>query len=197
MSALTFDKTHERAYIAQAPGVGLGVCELTSPATSGEFAMLRGDHAALDRDAADGLWLTAKIAPRSTSSIFVEVGFCDADRTDYARLLFDTDVDASNWRLECRDNSSQNFSTLAESPAADTFVTVDMVLAATFVACSLDGSGFTGGETLVANLPVADLTPYVLVGTRTSATKSLYVEAVSLVSINGEIAHPTEHDLLV
>lgn len=183
-----------RSSIAQATGVGLGVGDLTiDSATSGEYAMLRGDHAAIATATAT-LELHVRLAVRSVASIFCEIGFCDSDRTDYARFLFDTDVDSTYWRLECRDNSTQNAVTLPTAAVADTFVNFDLVWNESFVAGWFDGDG---PYVLTANQPAASLTPYILVGTRTSATKTARIDRVHIRAIDGDVAHPTEHPILV
>ena len=172
----------------QATGIGLGVALLTSPATSGQSAMLRADHAAIDQTSADGHWLTVKLAPRSTSSIFVEAGFCDADRTDYARLLFDTAVDTDSWRFETRDGTTQTAETPEIVPAADTFVTLDLMLTDGFASFSLDGAD---PSVLTSNLPATDLTPYVLVGTRTSSAKAAYYDFTTYWAGDGDTQDPS------
>lgn len=180
--------------VAQGTSAGVGVAELTSTATSGQYAMARGDFAALALAGAVGYWFRAELTPRSVSSAFVEAGLCDSDRTDYVRFLFDTSVDATYWRFESRDNTTQNALTLPHAAAADTFVTLDIVFVTTiFAAGWLNGDG---PYTLTANLPSASLTPYVLSGTRTSAAKTVRLESVRLDALNGTIINPAVDPML-
>ena len=191
MGALYLDGTYNST-ISQATGVGLGVGALTSPATSGEYAMLRGDHLALAQTAVDAYQLTALVSLPSIADVFAEVGFCDSDRTDYARLLFDTSVDSTYWRFETRDGSTQNATTLPTAAAVDTYVWLDVLFNAEHAAAWFNGDG---PYPLYDNLPGTSLTPYVLVGTRTSTAKVLNVDRVSCIAVAGDVVSPAHSAL--
>lgn len=185
------DLTYDTIGYSQATDTGLGVLDLASPATSGEYAMYRGDHGAVALDAVDALQLHAIIALRSVASIFVEVGFCDSDRTDYARFLFDTSVDPTAWRFETRDNTTQDAVTLPADlvPVADEFQDLYVVLNESFAAAWI---GANGPYDLTSNLPLASVTPYVLIGTRTAATKTLRIDRVALIGTDGAVRAPAD-----
>lgn len=192
--SLVIDLTYDQIAATQATGVGDGVLNLTTPATSGEWAKVRGDDGAVATNSADAFWLSGKIATRQTNDAFTEVGFTDSGRSNYARIIFDSSVSATNWLFQTRDGTTQNSITLADVATNDQMITVDIVYRpGDFAACWIGGAG---PITSTANLPNANFTPYFLSGTNANTAKTSRIDWLTFRQLDGPISHPLTGDLV-
>lgn len=182
--------------VAQNTGSALGAALLTGGAASSRYSAIYKTAGAFLVGAADAFWVTVRMQPSETSLTTIQAGLTDyPTASDAIRAVYAPAVD-TNWRLNTTKDTTSTAISTAVAGAVQYF-TLDLVLVAgTFGAIWVDGDG---PYVKTDNVPdTADtLQPFAIVTSGTTATRSVSVDYLTVTAINGDLAHPTEHPLLV
>lgn len=179
-------------------GSGLGVCRLTAGNANGRAALAFKTVDSILPSTADAYWLHSRAQlGTSAASIIASIGFSDgAGTADVAFARFAPTAFANWAHITAKDTVFGG----AETPvvgAVDGYHDFDIILnPGVFSALWIDGSGpYVDTATVPAGTDT--LTIFLWVVSLTTATKTLDVDSITLTAINGDIAHPTEHPLLI
>lgn len=185
------------AQIAALTGSGLGVARLTSGTTVNRSALIVKTVDAILPSAADAYWLHTK-AKLGTSAVDIDtyIGLSDGSAaSDYVFARWIPSVNTV-WSLSTLKDGVAGGATSATAGAVDGYHDFDLIFVpGIFAALWVDGDG---PYAATSNIPAGTdtLTVFARCVSTTAATKTLDVDFVTLTAINGDLAHPTEHDLL-